>query len=354
MTPAGPAVDRDPHLGHAGRGGPRSDSVDERGPADAHEPAADAGLDAVSVGLAEAVRGRQRQPAHTGLGTDRRGQWMRRPAVRPRPRRQQLVGRIGNLRTAGRQRPGLVEDDHRRPSESLERRAALDDDAAPRRARETRDERDRRCQDQRARRGDDEHGERRDRRAGDEPAEAGNGERDRQEDHGRAIGEASRTRAVGFGLLHEVNDPRVGRRRRRAERDDLHRLPDDARAAADLVARVWRAGRGSPVSAASSSTARSLRSVQSTGTISPARIIRRVAGDAPRPPARRPAGRPHDGAQRPGRVGERGQLAPGAPECALFEQLAAREHERDDQPCLELPSSSDPAMASSAITSAPS
>ncbi len=169
-----------------------------------------------------------------------------------------------------------------------------------------------------------------------EPPEAGNGERDRQEDHGRAVGEASRTRAVGFGLLHQVNDPGVGRRRRRAECDDLHRLPDDARAAANLVARGMerRQGlsrQGSFVEHCALAQERAVDrddlAREDAQTVAGAHIGRRHV-DQPIPLMAMGDGR--------GTFDERGQLAPGAPECALFEQLAAREHERDDEACLEL------------------
>ena len=139
-----------------------------------------------------------------------------------------------------------------------------------------------------------------------------------------------------------------------AQRDDLDRLADDARAAADLVAGVATRRQGL---AGQRSLVEHCAAAQERAVDRDDLAREHAAGDRrrpPRPPARRRAGPPRGGARRPGARGERGQLAPGAPERALVEQLAAREHQRDDQPRLELAEEQRAAIASSAITSAPS
>ena len=166
---------------------------------------------------------------------------------------------------------------------------------------------------------------------------AGDGERDRQEDHGGAVGEARRTRAVGFGLLHEVHDPRVVEAAAARSATTSIGSPDDARAAANLVAggaarRQWLSRQRSLVE---HRRARSTRRAvdrddlarEDAQAIAGAHLGRRHVDE---PLALVP--------MRHGRSAptSAGQLAPGTPECALFEQLAAREHQRDDEPRLEL------------------
>ena len=88
--------------------------------------------------------------------------------------------------------------------------AALDDDPALGRPRDPGHDRDRRREEQRARRRDDEHRQGPDRVAGDEPGDSGDGEGQRQEQDGVAVGQADERRL-------RVPGPRgrVGRSRRR-------------------------------------------------------------------------------------------------------------------------------------------
>ena len=74
-------------------------------------------------------------------------------------------------RAADRQRAGLVEQHGMRARQRLQRPAALDQDAAPRRLRDAGDEGDRRRQNERTRRRRHQHREAADQIAGDQPGD---------------------------------------------------------------------------------------------------------------------------------------------------------------------------------------
>ena len=105
--------------------------------------------------------------ALAGAGDDRRRQDVGRDLLERRGEAQHLFGRavrrrcdVGEVRPAGGERAGLVEQQDACPRDGLERTAALDDDPALRRAADAGHDRDRGGQEQRAGRRHDQHGER--------------------------------------------------------------------------------------------------------------------------------------------------------------------------------------------------
>ena len=238
---------------------------------------------------------------------------------------------------AGRQRPRLVEDDDRGRAQPLERRAALEHDPAPRAARaRPGDERDRRRQDERAGRGHDQHRERRHGRSGDEPAEPGDSQGDWQEQRRRPIGEARSRCPIGLGLLDEAHDARIRRRRRRAQRANVDRLPDDARAAADLLPgraprRQRLAGQRRLVEHGAPARERAVDGHDLAGEhhqeVAGQHLARRHVDE---PPALAPVCR------RGCALRERGQLTSRTAKGVLVEQLAAGQHQRHDETGREL------------------
>ena len=284
----------------------------------------------------EVAGGCERQSPRRRLGADRRSQRVRRLLLGRRGGGQQVVGRFHDPRMAGREGAGLVEDHDRRRAEQLERCAALDHDAAPSRARQTRHECDGSGQDQWARRCDDQHGERSDGRAGDDPAERGDGEGDGQEHDGGAICETRRARPVRLGAFDEAHDARIRRGLGLAQGANFDRLADDTRPAANLVA---------PLAAHRQRLAREGRLVEDRAPARQRAIDGNdltcedeqvVAGDDLRGRhvhrARGPAQVRHGRRTRR----ERGELAPGTAEGPLVEQLASGEHQRDDEACEQL------------------
>ena len=154
-----------------------------------------------------------------------------------------------------RQRAGLVEQHRARLAELLDHAAALDDHAAPRGAGDAGDQRDRRGQDQRARRRDDHHGDEAHRVPRHRPGEPGHPERERQEEGGVAVGHADEGRALRLGPADEPHDRRVGALRGGPRRAQIERLAGVRRAASQLAPGGIETGSGSPVSAASSTSA---------------------------------------------------------------------------------------------------
>ena len=185
---------------------------------------------------------------------------------------------------------------------------------------------------------------------------AGDGERDRQEDDRGAVGEARRARAVGLGLLHEVHDARVGRRRRRAQRTTSIASPTTLAplriSSPGVAAHGQRlAGQGGLVEHRLAAR----RACSRPGTISPARTQQAVAGRARRPPERRRAARPRAGARRPARAARaRSARAGHAGRRARRAARRPRASARRRAPPRARPATSDPVIASSAMTSAPS
>ena len=161
----------------AQRGSPPAAGTELRGP-DGDPSPVDHAAHPGARGLDDVVRHRQREAPFAGAVDDRRGEHVRRQLL-DRGRQPEdlalidgpgLRGRTdvdrGQPRPAGRQGPGLVEQDDPSPGQGLERAAALDDHAAARRARDPGDDRDRRGQQERARRRHDQDGEPADRVAG--------------------------------------------------------------------------------------------------------------------------------------------------------------------------------------------
>ena len=136
---------------------------------------------------------------------------------------------------------------------------------------------------------------------------------------------------IGFGLLHEVHDARERRSRRWPQRAYLDGPPDDARAAPDLVA-------GGAAHGQRLTGQRGL--VQHPLAFDEATVDRHdLAGQhdqaiaGPHLPGRHIDEPARVAPVRHGRSAprKRRQLAPRTPEGALFEQLAAREHQRHDE-----------------------
>ena len=125
-----------------------------------------------------------------------------------------------------RQRAGLVEQHRACLAELLDHAAALDDHAAPRGARDARDQRNRGGQDQRTRGGDDHHGDEADRVSRRRPGDPGDREREREKEGGIAVGQADEWRALLLGAADEAHDRRVGAlggEARRAQVERRHR-----------------------------------------------------------------------------------------------------------------------------------
>ena len=145
-------------------------------------------------------------------------------------------GDLGELGRAGRERPGLVEQQDASAGERLERAAALHDDPALGRSRDARDDRDRRGQDQRTWRRYDEHRERAHRIAADGPREPRDPERDRDEDHGVPVGQADERRLLPLSLLDQPDDAGVRASVGARDRAQVERRTGVDRARTDLLA----------------------------------------------------------------------------------------------------------------------
>ncbi len=187
--------------------------------------------DALPCRLAGLRRRGEHQAPLLGAVDEPLGEGVHRVLVERRREPEQLV--LGHrarrddpldLGLAARDGPGLVEQDRAGAAERLDRPAALDDDPLPRRARETRDERDRGCQDQRARRRDDEHGERTHGVARERPGEPRDGCGHGQEDDRVAVGHADERRPLLGRAPHEPHDAGVGRLARLADHAQVEGL----------------------------------------------------------------------------------------------------------------------------------
>ncbi len=207
------------------------------------EPAVHLSLDAGAVLLVHVGGEDELEVALPRGADDRRRQHVRRDLVERGGQAQQLVRvdriedlDLGDLRHAGRQRAGLVEQQHRAAGERLQRAAALHDDAAAGRAADAGDDRDRRRQDQRARCGDDEHGERAHRIAGQEPRAAGDDDRDRDEHDRVAVGQPDEGRLLPLGLVDQSHDAGVRALGRRRDRPQVETLAGAHGAGAHLLA----------------------------------------------------------------------------------------------------------------------
>ena len=113
-------------------------------------------------------------------------------------------------RAADRQRSGLVEQYGMGARQSLQRPAALDQDAAPSGLRNAGDEGDGSRQNQRTRRRRHQHREAADQIARDQPGGEGKYQRHRQEDQGIAVGQPHERRLGGLRRGHQAHDARIG------------------------------------------------------------------------------------------------------------------------------------------------
>jgi hypothetical protein len=116
---------------------------------------------------------------------------------------------VGHGGHARRQGAGLVEHQHRPPSQGLEGTATLDDDPSLRGAGDARHDRDRDGEDQRARRRDHHDREEAQGVTRDDPGAERDDQRDRDEDRGVSIGETHRRALLLLGRLHEPHDARI-------------------------------------------------------------------------------------------------------------------------------------------------
>ena len=143
---------------------------------------------------------------------------------------------FAQCRTAGGERSGLVEQQHGRSAESLERRAALDDDASRGAARQPGDDRHRRGKDQRAGCRYDQHGERAHRIAAPPPGDRRQSQGEWQKDQGIAVGEAHEGSLRRLRFLHQADDAGVGALIRRRHRPQVERSAGVDHAAAYRLA----------------------------------------------------------------------------------------------------------------------
>ena len=112
-----------------------------------------------------------------------------------------------------------------RSSESLERLAALDEDAEPRRLRDPGDECDRRSQDQRTRGRGDQHGQPSNGVARQQPGTASDDEGDRKQQQRIAIREADKRCLRGLSRIDQPDDACVRAFTRRSRGPNFERLP---------------------------------------------------------------------------------------------------------------------------------
>ncbi len=117
---------------------------------------------------------------------------------------------IREMRPAGGERAGLVEQEDACPGDGLERTAALDDDPALRGAADAGHDRDGRREEQRAGRRHDQHGQGAHRVAGGHPGVARDDQRQGHEQERVAVGQAHERRLRRLGLLDEAHDAGVG------------------------------------------------------------------------------------------------------------------------------------------------
>ena len=148
---------------------------------------------------------------------DGAGENMMRRLLERGAEHQYLIGRLArrNLdgkqpRAADRQRSGLVEQHGMGARQRLQRPAALDQNAAPGRLRDTGDEGDRRRQNQRTRRRRHQHRQTADQIAGDQPGDKGEHERQGQENQRIAVGHPHERRFCGLRRGHQAHDARIG------------------------------------------------------------------------------------------------------------------------------------------------
>ena len=182
--------------------------------------AVDLAFDALAVVLEHRLREGELEAALARRAHERRREDVRRHLVERGREAENLVGGaavegvdLAQGRPAGGEGAGLVEQQDGGPSERLERRAALDDDAARSATREAGDDRHRSGENQRTGRRHDEHRQRPDGIAAPPPGERRERERQRQEDQGVAVGEADERR-----LRRSAPPAPAGRCRRRCSR----------------------------------------------------------------------------------------------------------------------------------------
>ena len=147
-----------------------------------------------------------------------------------------------------RERPGLVEDGDADLAELLERGAMAEDDPAPRRAIDAPDHRDRRREDQRAWRRHDQDGEHPDGVAGQEIGSGADGEGERGEPDGIAVGEPLEGRLALLGGADQLHDPGVLALAGRSRCANRERTLEVEAAAEQPDAGLGAYGTGSPVS----------------------------------------------------------------------------------------------------------
>ena len=143
-------------------------------------------------------------------------------------------------RSADRQRAGLVEQNGMRLRQGIERRAALDDDAAACRLRHAGDERDRRSQYERARCGDHQNGETANRISRQHPRQPGDHDRHRQQQQRVAVRQTNERRLGGLRGGDQPDDAGVGALLGRRRRRDLEGVARVERAAAGALAGLAR------------------------------------------------------------------------------------------------------------------
>ena len=180
---------------------------------------ADPAAQAVTVLLDDVLGHLQGQSMARRGSDDRARQHVRGHLVQRRGQPEQFVGvhpcssgdHIRERRPPLGQGAGLVEQHHSPSSKSLQRPAALDDHPDTGRPRQPGDECDGGGEEQRAWRRDHEHGDRADRVAAECPRPAGQEQGQRDEKHGKAVGDANERGRLRLRLFHEAYQARVGR-----------------------------------------------------------------------------------------------------------------------------------------------
>ena len=251
----GRAVDGDEHGQRAVQVGPPVDGTNpDRRRAVGEDPARLAHRHLVSVdAAAHAVggdlldidgKGELGSP-DAGAADHRRGQHVGRHLLERGRRPQQLVGlhpprgdHLRDGRTPLGEGARLVQQQDRRPGETLERTTTLDDDPESSRPRQARDDRHRRGEDQRARCGHHQNGHGPHRVTGDRPRRAGETEADEQEPAGEAVRHAHEGCARRLGLLDQAHDTGVGAPCGRGARPQVECVPGVDRSAPHRI-RSW-------------------------------------------------------------------------------------------------------------------